>query len=341
MRAATTVTTCILLILMTCCATPSLAVSYKMHCLGRGEALDVNVKGQVCGYFNPSLGNQHAFVWENGILHDLGTFGGITGAAMAINDNGHIVAAAYDWRNGNHSYIFDYSTDSILTEIPNGSLEINNNDQVIGDIVHDSFFWDQGNFTVFSVNDFTDAVSINNYGQVCGTTDHVNWSRPSGFVWQDGQIQDIGNLGGALSTSAYCINDLGQVVGASYTPDGFKHAFIWHDGVMQDIGQPNVPSYAYAINNLGHVVGSAQFTGIGRHAFFWENGIMYDLGKPDNIIASFATSISDTGWIAGYALDRNNRRYAVIWEPVPEPSGLLALISGITSILAATRKKRR
>src|SRR4051812_26533463 len=47
------------------------------------------------------------------------------------------------------------------------------------------------------------------------------------------QVQDLGTLGGTYST-AYGINDSGQVVGYSRTNDGYEHAFLY-DGTMHDI----------------------------------------------------------------------------------------------------------
>lgn len=42
---------------------------------------------------------------------------------------------------------------------------------------------------------------------------------------------DLGTLGGTNS-GALAINEAGQVVGASDTPDGVSHAFLWTAAVL-------------------------------------------------------------------------------------------------------------
>ena len=44
-------------------------------------------------------------------------------------------------------------------------------------------------------------------------------------------IVDLGTLGGSRS-SAYGINNRGQVVGVAETADGDLHAFLWNSGTM-------------------------------------------------------------------------------------------------------------
>ena len=80
-------------------------------------------------------------------------------------------------------------------------------------------------------------------------------------------VTDLGTLGGSNSVP-WGINDRGQVVGRSETPDidpnsGFPtfHAFLWNKGVMHDLGTLG-GQYSQAllggINSEGQVVGEAE-----------------------------------------------------------------------------------
>ena len=54
-----------------------------------GEALSVNNRGQVVGYWYLDSLNRHAFLYSDGVMTDLGSFGGYS-AALAINSFGEI-----------------------------------------------------------------------------------------------------------------------------------------------------------------------------------------------------------------------------------------------------------
>ena len=93
-------------------------------------------------------------------------------------------------------------------------------------------------------------------------------------------VQDLGTLGGPTS-SAWDVNERGQVVGIADTASGVGHAFLWERGVMHDLGTLGGDgSGAVAINARGQVVGTSDTATGETHAFLWERGVMHDLGGP-------------------------------------------------------------
>jgi probable HAF family extracellular repeat protein len=55
------------------------------------EAYGINSSGQVTGYSTAADGTQHAFLWQNGVLEDLGTIAPYYTCGISINDSGTIL----------------------------------------------------------------------------------------------------------------------------------------------------------------------------------------------------------------------------------------------------------
>jgi probable HAF family extracellular repeat protein len=172
------------------------------------------------------------------------------------------------------------------------------------------FQWQKGVLTDLDVlpgGAASNAVWISDNGLIAGVSENglVDPLRP-GFpefravLWKDGEITDLGTLGGNYS-SALSVNNRGQVVGGAMNAilDPFDplfatqpRAFLWQDGAMQDLGTlGGSEATALFVNQRGQVAGFsftnsspnsvADICGTGvptTDPFLWEDGRMIDLG---------------------------------------------------------------
>src|SRR5262249_50534953 len=142
----------------------------------------------------------HPFLWENGVLRDLGTLGGDNGTPLWINDAGEVVGEA---------------------DLP-------------GSVVHHGFLWRKGVMTdlgTFGSTSF--ATTINSKGQIVGRSRIGAITNPlqHAFLWENGgPMIDLNTLIPAnsplLLIDAEYINDHGEIAGSGLDVDGNVHAFL-------------------------------------------------------------------------------------------------------------------
>jgi len=238
---------------------------------------------------------------------DLGTLGGRSSSANAINDVGQVVGWAGTADGLDHAFLWDPINGMIdLGTIPGHiysfASAINDYGVVVGssDPYGDQpypFIWDPVNGMRYldglGLHDEGSAYGINNVGQVVGC---VWWQAARAFLWDsDNGAIDLGTLGGDHA-HASAINNAGKIVGNSETAVGDDHAFLWDtDNGMRDLGTlGGRNSKAYGINDAGHVVGWAETVDNDWHAFLWdEDAGMIDLGP------GIARSINNAGQVVG------------------------------------------
>lgn len=224
---------------------------------------------------------------------DLGTLGGVSSNANAINQSGHVVGSSQLANGNSHAFFYDGTMHDLGTV--GGPLSfgygINDNDKVVGDsaavnsaqrgfvtngpILQPLGVLGGGSFAT------SHAYGINDFGFVTGTS-ATGGPGEHAFLYDGSSMHDLGTLGGVHSYGM-AISNSGQVTGYAHVSlaTTISHAFLYNGMTMQDIGTLGGDnSFGFAINSNGHVTGkSDNVSGSGTsHAFLFDGSSMVDLG---------------------------------------------------------------
>jgi probable HAF family extracellular repeat protein len=374
-------------LLSLCCAlsftaAAQAAVVYTVTDLGTlggpySYGLGINASGQVTGYsYTAGYAAAGAFLWTptspngaSGMMHDLGTLGGIDSIGTGINDSGQVTGFAntsgdaanhaFLWTpttpNGDSGTMHDLETlggtDSYAQGI-NAAGQVAGYSQTTGDAATHAFLYDPGAPGLHDLGTLGGTSSyglrINASGQVTGYSYTTGDSDYHAFLYDPGApgLHDLGTLGGTNSVGSG-INASGQVTGNSQTTgDAATHAFLYDPGApgLLDLGTlGGGDSYGNGINASGQVVGQRVYGNILIHAFLYTSDSgMVDLNSLIDPLSGWeldtAIAINDAGQITGIGI-HGNEYHAFLLTPVPEPSTLALLALGLP--LLGWRNSRR
>lgn len=292
----------------------------------------INNAGQVVGSSQTILetrgGLEHAFLWENGIIYDLGTFeGGLESHATDINDYGTIVGVS----NGQINQGCAWINKSIqYLGLDTNELYINNNDKIAGRISTSLgsagilYELNTGNSTVFADSHNTRIYGINDNDTISGSTGGDT------FSYSNGQTHYLSNLD--INNYPIGINNQNTIIG--WVEQGIDiYSYIYRGPEdIEYIKQGKAP-FLRGINNDGDVVGSYQNQDYNLElAFLYQDGEFVDLNallSPDDMwILYRAHDINDYGQIVGTGWVYNEEYdwfdlHGFLMNPIPEPATLL------------------
>jgi len=320
-------------------ATGACAVTYQIRQLSENTswASGINNSGAIA-----------AAVYDQGVCHaavadDLGLVTLLDeGFALGINNSGYIV--------GNAGRAATWSPTGVISylPLPNGAtfsqaLGINDAGLVVGELwlgtTHITNY-----ITVW--NGAADplilgegcGIGINSVGTVVGFTKEPD-GKHRAFVWTP--TGGMTPLTGGISSEAKAINNFGEIAGLICDGQG-TWACKWSPAgdltLLQNL-PGTIASTALGLNSSGEAVGFCD-TAEGTFPVLWQpDGSVVMLEWLVGDVGGTAYAINDRGQIAGCSLDPSWNPRAVVWNPVPEPAGIFAVLVGVIALIPRLRNR--
>jgi probable HAF family extracellular repeat protein len=220
----------------------------------------INERGQVasCSYTNftpnpvthtPTL---DPFLWERGVMQDLGSLGGTSGCAISLNNRGYVVG---------------YSN-------------------LAGDLTFHPFLWNSeslkdlgtlggDNGVPFQINDRGSIVGRADVTDICTACAPGNQKQlHHPFLWRNDVMLDLGLVSGDTAGTAYSVNSKDQVVGSTIqcvviNPDDscsgspVYHAFLWEEDSIVDLRTLIIQDFGITVNDVRNINERGEIAALG------------------------------------------------------------------------------
>lgn len=303
----------------------------------------INNNGQIVGPMEKSASDSRGiYSWQKttGII-DLTVLGRFDHGGI-INDNGYIVGLG-SGANGDSESIVLRNPDGTLSNITGlaGSSHdyacaINNNNQIVG-VSGDNLVLLNSDKALYILDElggmYLNGVAINNSGQIVWSCYNQITKCNCSYIWDpiDKTAKQFSN-----NFITADINDAGLVLGN--TSDGLTAIYDSNCDLLiyQSISGSPITN-AVSINNLGQAIGKID----DRYIQWDQSGNVNILPYPSDWIYSYITDLNDHGQIVGIAQTESTPIFIALWQPIPEPSSLLALSFGLLPMgLIIVRRKR-